>query len=251
MSIIFYIIILVINMEIDIPNIWNNKTYNMFLNELINNKDTEYKEFNSKLIPETNNKIIGIRIPLLREISKSIYKDNYEDFLNVVKNNYMEEILIEGFVIGLIKEQEIADKYIKRFLPKVDNWCVCDTVCSSLKIVKKDMGKYFNFFTKDIDFNEPFQIRVSLMILNAHYINDEYIDKIFKYVNTIKSNHYYVQMGIAWLISTCYIKYKKKTLEFLNNNKLDNFTYNKTIQKMIESKRVSKEEKDDLRKLKR
>ena len=238
-------------MEVNIPDTWNNKTYDIFVNELVNNKDTNYKAFNSKLIPETNNKIIGIRIPTLREISKSIYKGNYEEFLDIVKSDYMEEILLEGFIIGLIKEQSIADKYIKRFLPKVDNWCVCDTFCSSLKIVRNDMEKYFNFFTKGIDFNEPYQIRVSLMILNAHYINDEYIDRIFLYVNTINSEHYYVQMGIAWLVSTCYIRYKEKTLHFLNNNNLDDFTYNKSIQKMIESKRVTQAEKKDLRKLKR
>ncbi len=239
-------------MEVNIPHTWNKETYDVFINELVNNKrDVKYKDFSSKLIPETNNKIIGIRIPTLREISKNIYRGNYEDFLNIVKSDYMEEILIEGFVIGLIKEKNVADEYIKNFIKKVDNWCVCDTVCSSLKIVRKDMEKYFNFFTQDIDNNEPFQIRFSLVILNAHYINDDYIDRIFKYINTIDSNHYYVQMGIAWLVSTCYIKYKNKTLEFLNNNKLDNFTYNKAIQKIIESKRVKQEEKSYLRKLKR
>ena len=103
MSIIFYIIYLVIIMKINIPNIWNNKTNDIFIKELINNKDTKYKEFNSKLIPNTNNKIIGIRIPLLRKISKDIYNSNYEDFLCIVKSDYMEEILIEGFLIGLIK----------------------------------------------------------------------------------------------------------------------------------------------------
>jgi len=242
---------MVINMKINIPLIWNTKTYDIFINELINNMDTKYKDFNSKLIPQTNNNIIGIRIPNLREISKSIYKGNYEEFLNVVKDKYMEEILIEGFVIGLIKEEGIADKYIKSFISKVDNWCVCDTFCSSLKIVRNNKKKYFNFFTKNIDFNEPFQIRVSLIILNDHYINDEYIDKIFEFVNTITSNHYYVQIGIAWLISTCYIKFKDKTLRFLKNNNLDDFTYNKSIQKIIESKRVTEKEKFDLRKLKR
>lgn len=240
-----------IKLEINIPNIWNDKTYTEFINELLNNSDNTYKDFNTKLIPETNNKIIGIRIPKLREISKHIYKNNYEEFLSVVKNDYMEEILIEGFVIGLIKEQNIADKHIKRFLRKIDNWCVCDTFCSSLKIVRKDMEKYFNFFTNSIDTNEPFQLRVSLAILNSYYINDHYIDKIFGYINTINSNNYYVQMGIAWLVSTCYIKYKNKTLEFLNNNKLDNFTYNKSIQKIIESKRVNEKDKERLRKLKR
>lgn len=251
MSIIFCIIKSVSVMKINIPNTWDEKRYHNFIRELLSIEDAKYKEFSSKLIPNTKNKIIGIRIPELRKFSKEIYKNNYEEFLKYVKSDYMEEILIEGFLIGLIKDQYIADKYIETFITKVDNWCVCDTFCSSLKIVRKNMQKYFNFFTKNIDFDEPFQIRVSLMILNAHYINNEYIDKIFEYVNSIKSNHYYVQMGIAWLISTCYIKFRKETLLFLKNNNLNDFTYNKSIQKMIESKRIPIEEKCHLRKLKR
>lgn len=238
-------------MDIKTPETWNIDTYKNFINELKNYGDKKYGEFNSKLVPNTENIIIGIRIPVLRDLAKKIYKTNYIDFLNIVNNKYMEEVLLEGFLIGLIKDENIAFKYIQRFLPKVDNWCVCDTFCSSLKIVRKHMEKYFDYFTTKIDNNEPFQIRVGLIILNAHYINDEYIDKIFNYVNTIKSNHCYVQMGMAWLISTCYIKFKEKTLEFLKNNDLDDFTYNKSIQKMIESNRIIKTEKDNLRKLKR
>ena len=238
-------------MNIQTPNIWNKNTYNKFINELKNNSEQKYSEFNSKLIPNTKNIILGIRIPILRDLAKKIYKTNYIDFLNIVNNKYMEEVLLEGFVIGLIKEECIADNYIKRFISKVDNWCVCDTFCSSLKIVRKHQEKYFDYFTTKINFNEPLQIRVGLVILNAHYINEEYIKRIFNYVNKINSKDYYVEMGIAWLISTCYIKFRNETLEFLYNNNLNDFTYNKAIQKIIESNRISKDEKEVLRKLKR
>jgi len=238
-------------MDIKIPETWNVDTYNMFISQLIKCSDKKYSEFNSKLIPNTQNIIIGIRIPILRELARKIYKTNYIEFLDVVNNKYMEEVLLEGFLIGLIKEEQIAFNYIQKFIPKVDNWCVCDTFCSSLKIVRKYEEKYFDYFTNKIDNTKPFQIRVGLIILNSHYINDKYIDKIFNYLNTIKSEHYYVQMGMAWLISTCYIKFKEKTLEFLKSNHLDDFTYNKAIQKMLESNRIGKKQKENLRKLKR
>lgn len=236
--------------NIKIPEIWNEETYNKFICQLLNNSDKKYKDFNSRLIPNTNNIIIGIRIPILRNISRKIYKGDYISFLNLVKQKYMEEILLEGFLIGLIDDEDIAIKYIKNFIPKIDNWCVCDTFCNSLKIVRKDKEKYFNFFTKELNLNKPFAIRTSLMILNAFYIDDNYINRILNFIDTIRSNHYYVKMGIAWLISTCYVKFKRETLEYLNHNNLDNFTYNKAIQKIIESKRVSDEEKNNLRKIK-
>ncbi len=234
----------------DIPYIWNKNNYNKFIKELKSIKDDNYKAFNSKLIPDTNNKIIGVRIPILRSIAKKIYKTDYIKFLELVNNKYMEEVLIEGFLIGNIKDEEIADKYIIRFLPKIDNWCVCDTFCNSLKIVNSNKEKYFDFFTNKIDINKAFSVRTSIVILNSYYVEKNYIDKIFKYIDSIKSEHYYVRMSIAWLISTCYVKFRDETLEYLNNNKLDDFTYNKSIQKIIESKRVSKKEKDDLRKMK-
>ena len=149
------------------------------------------------------------------------------------------------------EDENIINDYILRFLPKIDNWCICDTFCSSLKIINKNKDKYFNFFTNTIDLNKPFNIRVSLVILNSYYITEKYIDKIFKFIDNIKSEHYYVKMGEAWLISTCYIKFKDETLKYLKNNNLDNFTYNKSIQKIVESNRVSKNEKDTLRKMKR
>lgn len=234
-----------------IPKIWNNNTYQIFINELINIRDLKYKKFHQSLVLDSKYEILGIRIPVLRKIAKQIYKEtNYIDFINIKKGKYMEEILIEGFVIGNIDTYEI-DKYIKKFIYKIDNWCICDTFCSSLKIVKKNKEKYFNFFTKEIDLSIDYGIRTSLVVLNSYYVEDEYIDKIFDYINNIKNDSYYVSMGIAWLVSTCYIKCEEKTLMFLNNNTLNDFTYNKSIQKIIESNRVDKKNKDILRKMKR
>ena len=235
----------------NIPNKWNKNSYNKFIEELKKLGTDKYKNFNSKLIPFTQNEIIGIRIPILRNIAKKIYNTDYIAFLELVDNKYIEEVLIEGFLIGNIKNEILADKYIIRFLPKIDNWCVCDTFCNSLKIVNKDKNKYFSFFTNRIDLTEPFNVRVGLIILNTFFIEEKYINDIFKFIDNINIDHYYVKMGIAWLISSCYIKFKDNTLGYLNNNKLDNFTYNKAIQKIIESNRVNNIEKNTLRKMKR
>ena len=122
---------------------------------------------------------------------------------------------------------------------------------SSMKQLKKDK-KYFNLSKKYIKSNQEFIGRVGYIIMMDHFMNDQHIDEILSILNQEKlSSYYYVNMAKAWLISVCYVKYRNKTLAFIKNNHLDKFTYNKAIQKIIESYRVSKEDKEYLKTLKK
>ncbi len=231
---------------------WDKKKYAKFIEKLKVCSDEKYKAFNQKLILNSKYEILGVRIPELRRIAKEIYKTtNYKEFIEIDNEKYMEEVLIKGFVIGHIKSQEETDNYIKSFIYKIDNWCICDTFCNSLKIVNKNKEKYFNFFTKEIDISINYGIRTSLVVLNSFYVENKYIHRILNYVDSINNDYYYVSMGIAWLLSTCYIKCRKETEEYLKNNTLSDFTYNKTIQKIIESNRVDIKTKNILRQMKR
>ena len=146
---------------------------------------------------------------------------------------------------------EETKKYLERFIPKIDSWAVCDVVCSSLKITKSHQKEMWNFLEQYINSKKEFEIRFSIVMYLNYYLNDDYIDKVIKNINNIKSEKYYVQMAIAWLLSAAYVKQRTKILEYLKKNELDTFTHNKAIQKIIESYRVSKEEKDFIRTLKR
>lgn len=231
---------------------WTKKEYNELLEYLNNSSDEKYKIFTQKLIPNIEaEKFIGIRIPYLRKIAKEISKGNYIEFLNINKNYYFEETMLEGLVIGNINNSLIAEKYIKRFIPKINNWSICDSFCNSLKIVNTNKEYYLNFFKKYINKNNEYETRCALTIFLNYYIDEKYIKDIFEIVDNIKSNYYYTNMAIAWLISMCYIKYPNKTLKYIINSKLDIFTYNKTIQKIIESNRIDKKTKEILRKLKK
>lgn len=231
---------------------WNKEEYNKLINYLNKNSDENYKMFTQKLIPNISvDKFIGIRIPILRKIAKQISKGNYIGFLNINKNNYFEETMLEGLVISNIKDNFEFEKYLKRFIPKIDNWSICDSFCNSLKIVNTNKEYYFKFFKQYINNNKEYETRCALIIFLNYYIEDNYINEIFEIVNNINSNYYYTNMAIAWLLSICYIKYPNKTLFFLKNSNLDVFTYNKTFQKIIESNRVSIEIKNTLRKLKK
>lgn len=208
--------------------------------------DNDYKKFTSKLV-FTNRKIIGVRLPKLRTLARTI---NCKEYLNET-HNYFEEIMLEGMVIGNIKNIDDAFIYMEKFIPKIDNWSICDSFCCSLKITKKNYNKMFDYIIKYKSSKKEFERRFLLVMLLNYYIDDNYIDEIFKIISEINKEEYYVKMAIAWLISICYIKQEFKTKVYLNNNNLDNFTFNKTISKICDSYRVSKEDKQELKKLRK
>lgn len=218
--------------------------------QLFKLQDLKYKKFQSKLCPNVD-KIIGVRIPKLRNIAKKIALKDYDSFLRNSSDEYYEELVLQGLVIGYAKITiKETFKYLKIFVPKINSWAVCDTTCSNLKITKKYLSEMWEFLEQYINSNKEFDIRFALVMYLNYFLSDEYIDDILKKIDNIKNKDYYVQMAIAWLISFAYIKQKEKTEKFLQNNNLDKFTLNKAIQKICESYRVTENEKNRLRKYK-
>lgn len=215
--------------------------------------DIKFKEFHSKLCNNTKYKIIGVRIPILRKYAKELYEKYSLDELEFINEDYYEKIMIKGLLIGLQKKRNIDDviKQIKEFVPKIDNWAICDTFCSSLKITlkyKKEMKELINNYLKS---KNEFEIRFAIVMLLDYYISEENLNDIFDACNRIKHDGYYVKMAIAWLVSIVCIKYYDECYEYLKTCNLDDFTYNKAIQKSIESYRIDKIHKEELKKLKR
>lgn len=228
-----------------------NKSINEEIrSKLFNLSEDEYRNFHNKLCPNTEN-ILGVRLPLLRNIAKDLAKNNWEAYLNNPYNEYYEEIMIEGLTIGYIKADiNTRFKYIKRFIPKIDNWAICDSFCNNLKFTKKNLNEVWEFISTYLSSNKEFELRFAIVMMLHYYINEEYIDRVLHILNDINHEGYYVKMAVAWAISFAYIKFPHKTLVFLKNNNLDSFTYNKSLQKIIESTRVSKEDKDLIRSMK-
>lgn len=219
--------------------------------KLFESQDLKFKEFHSSLCPNVD-KIIGVRTPKLKEIAKQIAKENYEEFLQNAQDEYYEELVLQGLVIGYAKISiEDTFKYLEKFVPKINSWAVCDVTCANLKITKKYMEEMWNFLEKYINSNKEYEIRFALVMYLDYFLTDEYIDDILRKTDKITNKKYYVQMAIAWLVSIAYIKQKEKTEVFLQNNKLDKFTQNKSIQKICESYRVSNEDKEKVRKYKK
>ena len=234
-----------------IPETWNKETYKIFIKYLFSLKDIKYKDFNKSIILNSKYEMIGIRLPIMRDIAKKISKTNIEDFLKYSNNKYYEEIMIQGFVISHIKDEEEFYKYFKNHITKIDNWSLCDSFCSSIKIVKKYEKKYFNESINLSLSKEEFISRIGLVIILNHFINKDNLDKIYNTLNKINSDKFYINMAEAWLICELYINYPNETLSFIKNNKLNKFTQNKAISKIHDSYRVSKEEKEYLNKFKK
>lgn len=228
---------------VDIKNIkWNKKNYKDFVKYLLSLQDLQYKEFHSKLTT-TKYEIIGIRVPIMKRIAKEILKTDIEEFFSLVSNKYYEEVFIEGIVLSSSNE-EVIDKYLMKFIDKIDNWAIVDSFCSNLKIVNKKMGKYWMYFTGLIDPKNEFQTRVSIVIMMNYYLCDNYIDRVLYIVSNIHSDKYYINMAISWLLSVAIIKYPEKVKELLQSRKISKFVQNKTISKIQDSYRISDEVKN-------
>ena len=223
--------------------------------DLFNMQDEKYRQFQIKLCPGVNN-IIGVRLPELRKYAKNISKlVSYAE----IPTKYYEEIMLKGMLIGL--EKEINYEQIENFIPLINNWAVCDTFCGSLKKVKNDKERMWDFIQKYLKSKQEYEIRFAVVMILQYFIDEKYIDKVLKILSKIKNKNYYAQMAVAWAYSICFIKFYDKTKKFFEEElikredskrsiKIDNFTYNKSIQKAIESYRLTKEQKDELRKMK-
>lgn len=228
----------------------NINNYNELLNYLESIKDEKYKQFHSKLLKNDNIKLLGVRTPKLKEIAKYLSKKDYQEFINTKHSTY-EECIIHGLILGYLNiEFESLLEQIDKFIPYIDNWATCDLTVSNLKQFKKNQEQGYEYINKCLKNKNIWKQRLGIVLLNSYYINDNYIDNILELLPTIKTNEYYLEMSIAWCLSTCYIKYPNKTIVILKNNELEKNIHNKTIQKIIESTRINNEEKNIIRDLK-
>ena len=220
------------------------------IDELFKLQDKEYREFQSKLIPNINKeRIIGVRTPLLRQLSKKIIKENnYSDFLNDLPHKYFDENQIHAFIISEIKDYDECLFEFNKFLPYIDNWATCDQ--SSPKIFLKNSDKLINEIKRWIKSKDTYTIRFGIGMLMRIYLDENFKPEYLKMVSNIKSDEYYVNMMIAWFFATALAKQYDSTIEYIKNYKLDKWVHNKIIQKSIESYRISKEKKEYLKKYK-
>lgn len=218
------------------------------LNEMAEEK---YRIFTASLTPGIDN-ILGVRLPLLRKMAKAIVKDDDWAYLKEASDDTFEEVMLQGMVIGYCKTGlEDRLKLISDFVPKINNWAICDSFCNGLKITKEYMEQMWDFIQQYLYSNKEYEIRFGVVMILNYYILPDYALRAFAHFDHIKQDGYYVKMAVAWAVSIYYIEYPDITIDYLKNNQLDDFTYNKALQKITESLRIEKDTKVLIRSMKR
>lgn len=212
-------------------------------------QDKKYRDFQVNLIPNIDSKkIIGVRTPILRKLAKQIYlSGDYQDFLLELPHKYFEEDNIHAFVIEQIKNYDECMKLLIEFLPYIDNWATCDMMRP--KIFKKNLDKLILDVMRMIEKNETYTIRFAIGMLMQYYLEENFKEEYLFKVGSIRSNEYYINMMISWYFATALAKQFAPAIKFLENHLLSTWVHNKTIQKAVESYRISLEKKEYLKSL--
>ncbi|MBR4725245.1 MAG: DNA alkylation repair protein [Lachnospiraceae bacterium] len=202
--------------------------------------DPKNAEFFAKLNP-TAKPCAGVRIPALRKLAQKIAKDDYRAFLDTNPMDTFEMEALQAFVIGYAKDDiNVILSYLDKFIPKVHDWSVADSLCQTFKIAKKYPDETFAILTKYRTSHKEFEVRIVAIMLMSQFLRDEYIDIVFEVVDSLYTEEFYAKMGVAWAVATIMAKYPDKCLDYMlsPDNHLDEWTYNKALQKMKESYRV-------------
>ncbi|MCD8026578.1 MAG: DNA alkylation repair protein [Clostridiales bacterium] len=234
-------------------NVWTSGDYADFIEYLKSNACEKYRDFQSHLIPDSKEIMLGIKIPELRKIGREIAKGGAESFLKISSPGLYETRMIRGIVTGLIKtcDFEKFTQLCDAFICEINSWAICDTFCCGLKELKKYKDEYFEYIQKYLQSDNVWAVRAALVIMLDYYLDDNYIDAVLKRVDAIDSEFYYVRMAQAWLIATAFVKCENKTRAYLLDNSLNDPTFNKAIQKCVESRRIDENTKNYLKTLKR
>lgn len=213
--------------------------------------EEDYRLFSTRLLPNIDN-VLGVRLPELRKMAKVLAREDWKNNLQTVQNDTFEEIMLQGMVIGCVTcDPEERLSYIQEFVPKIGNWSVCDSFCASLKFAKDNQERVWEFLQPHFSSKQEFEVRFAVVMLIFYYIDEMYVDKVLNILDKIRHEGYYVKMAVAWAISICFIQLPERTMIYLKNNQLDDFTYNKALQKITESLKVSKDAKQCIRAMKR
>jgi 3-methyladenine DNA glycosylase AlkD len=214
---------------------------------LLSYQDETYKEFQSKLVPNIDKEtIIGVRTPQIRSIVKEIFgTEEANIFLKTLPHQYYEENLVHIFLVSKIKDYNECVKEIERFLPYIDCWPVCDQ--ATPLVFKKNHDKLLPYIKKWIKSNKVYTARFGIRMLMNEFLNDDFKEEYLELVSSKKGEDYYLKMMIAWFFATALAKQYNATIKYIENKCLDPWIHKKTIQKAIESYRVSDEHKEYLK----
>ncbi|MBR1823153.1 MAG: DNA alkylation repair protein [Ruminococcus sp.] len=220
------------------------------IERLFSMQDEKYRDFQSKLIPDTSiKKVIGVRTPQLKAYAKELVKSGEtEQFLAELPHEYFDEYQLHAFIISETKDYNKAIEQTERFLPYIDNWATCDQLRP--KAFKKHKDELLAKIRQWIKSDKTYTIRFSIGMLMCHFLDDDFKPEYPELAAGVVSDEYYVNMMIAWYFATALAKQYESAVKYIEKRRLSPWVHNKTIQKARESFRVTDEHKEYLNKLK-
>ena len=209
--------------------------------------ESAYRDFMAPLLPNLpRQRILGVRTPALRNYAKELYRaGEYEHFLRELPHAYYEEDNLHAFLIAEMRDYDRCLAELERFLPYIDNWATCD--CLRPKAFGKNRARLLEHIPLWLASGETYTVRYGIGMLMAHFLDEDFQAEYLDWVSDVRSGEYYINMMIAWYFATALAKQYKSALPYLENRRLDRWTHNKTIQKAVESYRVSEEHKTELK----
>lgn len=217
---------------------------------LFERQDLQYREFQAKLMPTVDPEtVIGVRTPELRALAKAYAKTpESREFLKLLPHKYYEENNLHGFLLETVKDYGEAVQYVEAFLPYVDNWATCDMMCP--KVFGTHLPQLSDKIREWIEAPGVYTVRYAIGMLMRYYLDDAFLPEYPAMVAAVRSEEYYVNMMIAWYFATALAKQYEAVLPYLTERRLEPWTHNKAIQKAVESRRITAEQKAYLRTLK-
>ena len=215
--------------------------------ELESLADPAYKAFNESLLPGVET-AYGIRLPQMRQVAKTLLRQDPAGFLEHFQPNCYEETQLRGLVIGGMKlPWEEKCPLVEDFLPRIDNWAVCDTFCGSLKPRSpQDVPLMWEFLKPLYASDEEYKARFAAVMQLSHFVDAAHLEEGLGLLGQVRHPGYYAKMAVAWALSVWFVKFPQETESLLAQRAFEPWVQNKAIQKVRESRRVSKEDKDRL-----
>lgn len=213
--------------------------------------DEPYREFIAKLLPGTPN-LLGVRLPLLRQLARQIAKEDWRTYLANAANDTFEETMLQGLVISYAKAEPFELlAHTADFVPKINNWSVCDSFCAGFRLAKREPELVWDFLQPYLASEQEFHCRFGVVMLLDHYCSEQNLERIFLKMDQVRATGYYAKMAVAWNLSMCCAVNPELTLRYFKQNTLDDFTHNKALQKIVESRQIDENVKSVIRTLKR
>ena len=209
--------------------------------------EPDYQAFASRLLPGVDN-LLGVRIPHLRKLARQLAREDWRAALTAMGDGSFEEVLLQGLLIGCAKgtPAEILP-HVAAFVPKIDNWSICDSFCSSLKAVLDDRERWWRFLVPYLEDERTYCVRFGVVMLLTYYRDEAYIDRVLERLRAVRHGAYYARMAVGWAVALCFARFPQRTYPLLAAGVLDDQTRGMALRKILDSRQIPPEQKARIR----